>query len=65
MQTFLLVVIFVVMLIILGLLVTACFLLVKLSNELGELWDIVQAQRLNISRLTNWVGGVDEKQDQS
>ncbi|MCK9458313.1 MAG: hypothetical protein M0R80_01565 [Proteobacteria bacterium] len=62
----LLVVILVLVLITLALLVAACFLLVKLSNELGELWEVVQAQRSNVSRLMNWVGGVgDENRDQS
>jgi len=62
----LLIIVLILVLIVLAFLMAACFLLVKVSDQLGELWDEVASQKLNIGRLMNWAGGVpEEKQDQS
>jgi hypothetical protein len=42
--------------------IAMCILLVKLSEQMGELWKDVQIQNENINILLNWVGGVQKNQ---
>ena len=58
MQTFLLVSVLVLMIAVMVILIVICFLLIKLADQLGELWEVIHTQGVNIRRLMNWAGGV-------